>query len=213
MAESEFLGDRDEQNHPLPSQPPKTPRRSLTTEAVDEEYHRHLSDDVLNPIKKQEFMGSPESEWALRHTLSIGSLLGKGCQGALKLADLPDDIQRDGFWFGKSFALAWQACADLLPFQSSTLPDGATFSLVSAPVLYHLEYDPDAYEEIKKGHISVENIDYERLHREILKGPAVEKTHSLQQKQILAALSKLKKFPECDARTSLQNFLLAMRDY
>lgn len=211
MAESEFIGERDEQNNPLPSLPPKTPRRALTTENVDEEYHRHLNDDVIKPIEKKRFMGSPESEWALRHTLSVGALLGKGCQGVLKLADLPDEMQKNAFWFGKSFALAWQACSDLEPFSSSSLAENTTFSLVSAPVLYHLEYDPDAYEEIKKGHISVENIDFARLHREILKGPAIEKTHKLLKKQTVAALKMLKNFPACESRAHLQNMLLAMQ--
>lgn len=211
MSESEFIGDRDEQNHPLPSLPPKNPQRSLTAEALDEEYRRHLEGDVIKPIEKNRFMGSPESEWALRHSLSVGSLLGKGCFGALKLAELSVEIQRNGFWFGKNFALTWQACADLEPFKSNELPENATFSLVSAPVLFHLEYDPDAYEEIKKGRISVENIDYQRLHREILKGPGVEKTIRLRQRQATATTKSLDSFPECKARNFLQSMIQALQ--
>lgn len=210
LVEAEFIGDRDEQNNPIPSQPSKTVRRQ--TELTDENYDQHMWDDVLKPINKENFMGTPDSEWTLRHILNAGSLLGKGCQGALKLAGLPDATQKNGFLFGKHLSLAWQACLDLEPFQSSTLAPGATFCLVSAPVLYHLEYDPDAYEEIKKGYVSVENVDYTKLHSEIMKGPSIDKTQNLQRKHSLAAMKVLNKFPATDARSALQNILLAMQD-
>lgn len=210
LTEAEFIGDRDEQNNPLPSQPLKTPRRVPVD--VHEEYDMHLADDVLKPMEKERFMGNPDTEWALRNILSAGSLLGKSCQGALKLAGLPESAQKNGFHFGKHLVLAWQACLDLEPFSQPTLPDGTTFSLVSAPVLYHLEYDPNAYEMIKKGYVSVENVDYKALHSAIMAGPAVEKTQNLQRKHSLAATKVLKKFPPSDARTALENILLAMQD-
>lgn len=211
LTEAEFIGDRDEQNNPLPSQPPKTPRRH-NMESVEEEYDRHLNDDVLKPMEKERFMGVPESEWTLRNILSAGSLLGKSCQGALKLARLPEIQQQNGFLFGKHLSLAWQACLDLEPFLQSKLPAGGSFSLVSAPVLFHLEYDPSAYELIKKGYVSVENVDFATLHSEILKGPSIDKTQNLQRKHSLAAMKVLNKFPPSDARTALQNILLAMQD-
>lgn len=210
MSESEFIGDRDEQNHPLPSPPSKSQHRSLLTEDVDDEYRRHLHDDVIKPIEKDRFLGSPESEWALRHMLKVGSLLGKGCLGALKLAELPDDIQKDGFWFGKSFALTWQACSDLEPFRNKELYNGETFSLVSSPVLYHLEYDSKIYEIIQKGRISIENIDYKLLYNEICKGPAIDKSTKLLQKQAKFTLQMLQKFPSCDSTKYLRNMILAM---
>lgn len=208
MAESEFIGDRDEQNNPLPSKP--VPRISRPNNFdIDEDW---VTDDVLKPMNKESSMGIPEKEWALRHILSAGSLLGKSCQGALKLAGHPDSVQKRGYLFGKHLSLAWQACLDLEPFQSAKLPFGATFNLVSAPVLYHLEYDPELYEEIKKGFVSIENIDYAKLHAEIRKGPGLEKTKKLQQKHSSATMKVLNEFPMCDARTALQNIILAMQD-
>lgn len=138
--------------------------------------------------------------------------IGKSCQGALKLAGLPESTQKLGFHFGKHLVLAWQACLDLEPFLQTTIPDNQTFSLVSAPVLYHLEYDPNAYELIKKGYVSVENVDYKTLHSEILKGPSVDKTQILQRKHSQAAMNVLQKFPPSDARTALENILHAMQD-
>lgn len=179
---------------------------------MHDEYDMHLADDVLKPMDKERFMGHPDTEWALRNILSAGSLLGKSCQGALKLAGLSESTQKLGFHFGKHLVLAWQACLDLEPFLQPTYTDGTTFSLVSAPVLYHLEYDPNAYELIKKGYVSVENVDYKSLHSEILKGPAVEKTQQLQRKHSNAAMKVLQKFPPSDARTALENILHAMQD-
>lgn len=212
LAEAEFIGDRDEQNNPLPSDPSKAPRQHLSTEAIDEEFERHISGDVLKPVNKDRLMGTPDSEWMLRHYLSAASLLGKGCKGALILAQSPEPVQMNGFRFGLHVSLAWQASLDLEVFQNSTLPPGTSFSLVSAPVLFHLEHDPSAYEEIKKGYVSVENVDFAKLHSDILKGPAVDKTLSLQRKHSMAAMKVLNKFQPSDARTALQNILLAMQD-
>lgn len=112
FAESEFVGDRDEQNNPLPSKPDPE-NRNKRVEDVD-----FNDDKILDPYDIQSVMGIPEKEWELRHILSAGSLLGKSCQGALKLAGLPSDIQRRGYLFGKHLSLAWQTCIDMEPFQN-----------------------------------------------------------------------------------------------
>lgn len=218
LAESEFIGDRDEQNNPLPSKPipqsqrSPSPNDSTAVVNADDDFDEFISDDVLKPYDKLRYMGDPEKEWEMRHILSAGSLLGKSCQGALKLAGHPDAIQRTGYSFGKHLSLAWQACLDLEPFQSSALPVGSTFSLVSAPVLFHLDYNPELYSEIKKGYVSIENVDYCKMHQEVLKGPGLDLTKKLQRKHSLAAMKVLNKFPPSDARTALQNIILAMQD-
>lgn len=78
LAQAEFVGRRDDQNNPLPSIPP-----------LDR-------------------TGYAVAEWTLRNVLSAGSLLGKSCQGTLKLAGHSDEIQEQGYQFGKHLALAWQ---------------------------------------------------------------------------------------------------------
>lgn len=211
LAESEFIGERDEQNNPLPSQPSELSRHHLSTEALEEEFDRHIRGDVMKPVNKENMLGTPESEWMLRHYLSAASLLGKGCKGALLLAQLPEATQINGFRLGLHLSLAWQASLDLEVFQSALSP-GKTFSLISAPVLYHLEYDRSIFEEIKKGYVSVENIDYAKLHSSILNGPAVDKTLNLQRKHSMTSMKVLNKFHPSDARTALQNILLAMQD-
>lgn len=203
LAESNFIGDRDEQNNALPSDPALT---------VDEPFQGNLDEIYCTKgINMLQILGHPESEWSFRHTLSSGSLLGKSCQGTLKLAGQSEALQKQGYLFGKHLALAWQASMDLEPFRMSELPHGASFSLIGAPILFHLAYDPSLYEEIKKGRRSVEDINYSRIHEIVMMGPGIEKTKELQRKHSQSAMTVLDEFPPSDARTALQNIILAMQ--
>lgn len=203
LAESNFIGDRDEQNNALPSDPAL---KDGPDEEICEESDNTKAFDMTNVI------GHPEKEWSLRHTLSSGSLLGKSCQGTLILAGHSEKLQKIGYLFGKHLSLAWQACIDLEPFKMSEIPHDTKISLVSAPVLFHLDYDATLYEEIKKGRQSVDNINYAKVHQEVLNGPGIERTRELQRKHSLAAMNVLDEFPPTDARTALQNIILAMQD-
>lgn len=210
FSESEFIGDRDEQNNPLPSKPgTEYPRNAVQTKPFVSDF---TETDALIPIDVQSTFGDPEKEWEVRHILNAGSLLGKSCQGSLKLAGQNEEMQKLGYLFGKHLSLAWQACLDAEPFQSNTLPSDATFSLIGAPVLFHLKHDPSLYDEIEKGMVSVDNISYQKLHKIILNGPGLEKTKELQHKHTTAAMHVLEKFPPSDARTALENIILAMQD-
>ncbi|XP_075160510.1 decaprenyl diphosphate synthase subunit 2 [Haematobia irritans] len=211
FSESEFIGERDEQNNPLPSKPGSVYKQtnSSTSFTTDIDYD---ADDVLKPMDISKFMGNPEKEWEARNMLNVGSLLGKSCLASLQLAEQSEELQKKAYLFGKHLSLAWQACLDAEPFQLATLPYDASFSLVSAPVLFHLEYDPKLYDEIEKGKVCVDNVDYAKIHQAILQGPGLEKTKELQRKHTTAALHVLESFPNNDARTALENIILAMQD-
>lgn len=58
----------------------------------------------------------------------------------------------------------------------------------------------------------MDNIDYAKIHSEVIKGPGLEKTRNLQKKHSLAAMAVLNELPPSDARTALQNIILAMQD-
>lgn len=88
----------------------------------------------------------------------------------------------------------------------------STFSLVSAPVLFHLDYDPSLYDEIEKGKVSINCIDYAKIHQIILKGPGLQRTKELQSKHTTRAMRVLEYFPPNDARRALENIILAMQD-
>lgn len=200
-----FIGDRDDQNYPLPSDP------TLRVVYENEEPTNDQIDN-LQPFNIKSALGKPESEWELRHFLIDGSMLSKSCQGALMLAGYEKDIQKNAYNLGKHWSLAWQAFMDLEPFKINELPSDTHLNLVSAPVLFHLDHDPTLYEEIKKGLDSVDDIDYQLLHREIMKGPGIEKTRELQGKHSLKAMTELYKFPQSECRQAMENIILAMQE-
>ena len=209
LVESNFIGERDEQNNALPSDPRKAPEITME-EYTPKDMQNEKDVPNAKPSSLENFVGDPEKEWAYHHVLSAGTLLGKGCQGAMMLAGQPRPMQQQGYLFGKHLALAWQAYIDMEPYKEEH--DGNHFSLISAPLLYHLAHDPKSYELISKGCISVENIDYAELHRQVRNGPGLEKTKNLQRKHSLAAMAIINKLPPSNAQEALQNIILAMQD-
>lgn len=204
MTDSSFIGDHDEQNNPLPSDPAR----------YNSDYNGEANVDEINntlPFKIDGFMNDPENEWQLRTVLSGGSLLGKSCQSALMLSKHSEELQRHAYLFGKHVALAWQASTDLEPFKYEQMTTDR-INLISAPVLFHLKHDPTLYNEIRNGIKSVDNIDYLKIFQEVRKGPGLEKTQELQGKHILKAMTELYKFTPSDARAALENVILAMQE-
>ncbi|XP_034949007.1 decaprenyl-diphosphate synthase subunit 2-like [Chelonus insularis] len=181
LAEAEFVGRRDRQNNPVPPVPP--PDRT----------------------------GYAVREWTLQNVLSAGALLGKSCQGSLKLAGHNEEMQNYGYKFGKHLALAWQACLDLSPLigKDPQIP----FNLYSAPVMFHIEHDPSILEEIDKGLESVHNVDYAKVYDIVVKGPGIELTKQLQKDHSQKAMDVLSVFQDSDARTALSNIIAAMGDF
>lgn len=65
-------------------------------------------DQQNNPLPSPQGVSNATEDWTLRNVLSAGSLLGKSCQGTLKLAGHGTELQEQGYKFGKHLALAWQ---------------------------------------------------------------------------------------------------------
>ncbi|XP_026328391.1 decaprenyl-diphosphate synthase subunit 2 [Hyposmocoma kahamanoa] len=197
LAEAEFLGDRDEQNNPLPTMPLPKEERQTALEW----------DCVIEPLPLTGVLGSARREWAARHVLAAGALLGKSCSGTLKLAGHDQQLQSQGYLFGCHLALAWQAFLDLEAF---TGPEPTSFSLVGAPLAFTLEARPELYSYIEAGRRSVHEVDYHALYKAVLEGDGIEQTKQLQREHIAAACEVLESFPNCDARTALLNIIVAM---
>lgn len=198
LTEAEFIGPRDKQNNPLPAKPKL--EKVQFVQKVEGNKETLIMSEVL---------GNAQAEWTLRHTLNAGSLLGKSCQGTLKLAGHPGNIQEQGYLFGKHLALAWQACLDQEPFQPNS---SGQFSLVSAPVMFHLQHEPSLYEEIEKGFENVDSVNYEKIRKAVVNGPGLECTKELQREHSYTALEVLNQLPHSDARTALANIIAAMQD-
>ncbi|KAL3282595.1 hypothetical protein HHI36_005770 [Cryptolaemus montrouzieri] len=197
LSESEFIGLRDSQNNPLPS-PPKKEK---------DEYSFQFSDDPLEPVRIEDALGNAQAEWTLRNILEAGSLLGKSCQGTLKLAGHSSDLQEQAYRFGRHIALAWQACLERQPFISGS---AGPFSLVSAPVLFTLEYNHGLYAEIEKGYHNINDVDFDEIRRIVLEGPGLELTKKLQSEHSDMSFEFLRKLPDTEARNAILNILAAM---
>ncbi|CAH0407927.1 unnamed protein product [Chilo suppressalis] len=198
LAEAEFLGERDEQNNPLPSRP--VPEASWEP-ASD-------WDCILDPLPMGGVQGCLRREWVARHVLAAGALLGKSCSAALKLAGHNSELQTQGYLFGCHLALAWQAFLDLEAF---TGPEPASFSLVGAPMAFTLQAKPELYKYIEAGRRSVQDIDYHALYRAVVEGTGIAHTQQLQRQHVDAARHVLHRFPVGDARAALANIIGAMR--
>lgn len=206
FTESAFVGDRDSQNNAVPYKPSGIVSKTLSD--LDDD---HFETDFEKPMSFEKYVGIPDKEWEVRNMLSSGSLLAKSCHGAMTLAGQPESLQRYGFYFGKHFALAWQASLDCEPFFKRRLEENSTFSLVGAPVLFHLNFDPSSFLEIVRAKNSIEEVNFEKLHKMVRSGPALELTKDLQLKHTTKALRALEHFPPSEARTALENILLAMQ--
>lgn len=200
LTECHFFGPRDNQNKPLPARPNVGEPGKIPN---DEQGYG------TSPLNTKDVLGHARAEWTVRTILEGGSLLGKACQCSFMLAGHPRDKQESGYRFGKNLALAWQACIDRNEFRR-TKPD--KFKLVSAPVLFHIEYDPEIYREIEKGAEDIQNIDYEHLYGVIMDGPGLEKTRQIQKEHARVALNMLEGFPEGDAKVALFDIIDALNE-
>ncbi|CAH0556610.1 unnamed protein product [Brassicogethes aeneus] len=194
LAEAEFIEPRDKQNRPLPAKP-----LSVQQDVeIPNEYG-------TEPFQLTKVLGNTKSEWTLRHILGGGSLLAKCCQGTLQLAGHSDNFQKIGYTLGRNIALAWQTRIDLEIFQEDNL---GPFSLISAPVMFHLQHDPSFYSEI----ISCVDgkVDYENIRRVVKSGPGLSETKKLQSEFCDKAVSILGNFTDSDAKKALFNMIRAM---
>jgi decaprenyl-diphosphate synthase subunit 2 len=126
------------------------------------------------------------------------------------LAKQNEEIQREIYFMGKHLYLGYRAAKDLKNFKSKKLPASGKFSLVSAPVLFHLEREPTLYEEIKQGLDTIDNVDFEKIHKIVRNGPGIEKTQELLNKNNLIAFTLLHKFPKSDSQQAIENLILAL---
>lgn len=181
LSEGEFFGDRDNQNMPLPG----VPHNKNSDEFK-------ISSDTL-PLDVSNCLGSPVREWTLRTMYNGGSLFGRGCQGALLLGGHDEKIeeQERAFLFGSHLCLAWQAASELQKFSSE---NKETYSLVSAPVLFAINENPEIYKSIVKVKENITDMDFEDLKVKILKTDAIERTRMLYEQNAFKASNYIEMF-------------------
>lgn len=123
--------------------------------------------------------GHPEEHattkyWEERNFLRVASLQ----------ANHGEDAQLRAYEFGKNLAMAWQAFNELQPFvQSYIQPTNtvATFQLLSAPVLLHVEQTGqslDAFRLKGKGADGKQQLGFKKLHEVVSKGQELRRRGS-----------------------------------
>lgn len=157
-----------------------------------------LAEDETNvaPFRIANVLGHMKSEWTLRNVLSGGSLLGRTCQCSLIFANHTTEFQALAYNLGRNLALAWQASVDA---------NMNNFSLVSAPLMFHLEFDPEFYNEIVQ-----KDVDLDYVKDIVSRGPGVEKTIQLQNELVKETLDILNRFQDNEAKASLVNIIRSM---
>lgn len=194
MSEGEFFGDRDDQNMPLPGVP-----HNKNVEDFK------ISCDTL-PLDVSECLGSPVREWSLRTMYNGGSLFGRGCQGALLLGGSNErlDEQEIAYLFGSHLCLAWQAASELQKFTSGNKD---SYSLVSAPVLFAINDNPELYKTIEKVKSNITDIDLEDFRMDILKTDAVERTRVLYEQNASKAREYIDMFGDSEPILTIKRLI------
>ena len=100
--------------------------------------------------------------WVERNTMASGSLLASGFKGIGMLANLSDEVNEKSARIGGNLALALQAFIELQPFLVENSYD-TELSLASAPVLFHLQHDPNLLAYVHSCENDVDNLDLKQV--------------------------------------------------
>ncbi|CAB3249481.1 unnamed protein product [Arctia plantaginis] len=192
LSEGEFFGQRDAQNMPLPG---KAMNRQT-------DYYDICSDTL--PLEVRDVLGSPIREWTLRSLYNGGTLLGRGCQGALLLGNHGLEKQENAYKFGCHLCLAWQAASEVQKITS----EKESFSIVSAPVLFAIKDSPYLYDLICDRNVT--DMDFEVIKNEVQKTDAVEQTKSLYMEHANKAKSYVETFDECVSIDTIKRLIYTL---
>ncbi|KAM8954475.1 all trans-polyprenyl-diphosphate synthase PDSS2 [Pelodytes ibericus] len=151
------------------------------------------------------------ANWMDHMFLSHGALLAKSCQAAMELAKHDSDVQSMAFQYGKHMSLSYKLNADLQPFINGKY-NGSSFSLNSAPVLFHQDsIGREAWmQQIKQAQLKGNMIDLAKLQEAIKAGKGVTSAIDLCRYHGDKALETLQCFPPSEARTALENIVYAV---
>lgn len=188
MTEAQFLGIRDDDNNPLPSKP----------NSKQEDIEIPNCFDPGTMIDSRIFLGHMKSEWKLRTILDGGHLLARACQSTVHLSRQSDDIQKHAYEIARNFVLFSQVYVDIKGIKDDK------FSLVSAPVMLHLENYPELHEELI---VEKNDVNYDKIRKLIYDKNAMEKSYDLKNRLFKSTIELIKEFPKTDAGDALINIL------
>ncbi|XP_072929548.1 all trans-polyprenyl-diphosphate synthase PDSS2-like [Epargyreus clarus] len=198
LVEGDFLGEFDENNNPLPTKPKGS---NEVTSHYAWEY-----EDNLSKLGSNEFLGQGKDEWILRTMLTSGSLLGKGCQAAMKLSCRGQEMERNAYILGGHLALIWQLYLDVKDF----FIHPHSYSLVGAPVILALWEYPTLYAYILQSKLEKKPVEFKQLYYAVRSTRCLEYLSNFLDDELAAILKYSEKFPVEDARVALQKMALTV---
>ncbi|CAH0728633.1 unnamed protein product, partial [Brenthis ino] len=198
LVEGDFLGDFDDDNNPLPSRP---------TVCNNVKNYQWQIENNLSTLGSNEFLGQGKNEWLLRTMLTSGSLLGKGCQGAMKLANRGEKIEKNAYILGGHLAIIWQLYLDVKDF--FTYP--YSYSLVGAPVILAIWEYPTVYSFIIEAKLEKRPVEYKQLYYAVRATRALDYLTIFLEEEMAAIMEHSDKFPVEDARVAIQKMALTVR--
>ncbi|XP_050354404.1 all trans-polyprenyl-diphosphate synthase PDSS2-like [Nymphalis io] len=200
LVEGDFLGERDDENNPLPSRPKASNDLNV--------HYQWESEDNLGKLGSNDYLGQGKDEWLLRTMLTSGSLLGKGCQGAIKLARRGEKMERDAYILGGHLAIIWQLYLDVKDFFTHPY----SYSLVGAPVILAIWEYPTVYSYILEAKLEKRPIEYKQLYYAVRATRSLEYLTLLLEDEMAAILKISDRFPVDDARNAIQKMALTIHD-
>lgn len=220
LVEGDAFGNHDKDGNPIPTLPKGIIFISHTTKVMfyfenegleckfyifisaesEEAHYDWENEDNLQPLGSNEFLGRGIAEWKLRTMLMSGSILAKGCQGAMKLASRGPEMEKNAYILGGHLALLWQLYLDVKDFFTHPY----SYSLVGAPTTIALWEYPTIYRHVFESKVEKTPIEFKQMHYSVRTTRAMDYLMKLLDNEYESVLEYAKKFPGEDASAALQ---------
>lgn len=192
LVEGNLFGEHDDEQNPLPTKP-------KGAEGIIKPY-KWEEENNLGTLGSNDYLGQGKDEWVLRTILTSGSILAKGCQGAMKLAAQEPQMERDAYILGGHLSLLWQLYLDIKDFYTHPM----NFSFVGAPVIFALWEYPTIYSHFLESRLEKKPIEHKSVYYAVKSTRAMEYLKIYLDCELATILDYSEKFPVEDARRALQ---------
>ncbi|KAG7466024.1 hypothetical protein MATL_G00160400 [Megalops atlanticus] len=155
------------------------------------------------------------ASWEEQMFLSHGALLAKSCQAAMELAKHDKQAQVLAYQYGKHMSLGHKMNSDLQPFLKATAGEPVSFSLNSAPVVFHRQIvGPESWLlQLQQATTIGRQLDYSKLWGTIKAEKGVSSAIDLCCYHGDKALEAIRCFPPSEARSALENIACAVTKF
>lgn len=133
-------------------------------------------------------------------------MLGKGCQGAMKLANRGQEMEKTAYKLGGHLAILWQLYLDVKDFFTHPY----SYSLVNAPVIFALWEYPQIYGHILEAKLEDKQIEYKQLYYAVRGTRSLEYLTIFLDEELAKTLKYSEQFPVEDARSAIQKMALTI---